>query len=70
LAVAVKDEKRFAQEPGGFGYFVFDKAAATNTPFSMKPTQSCAGCHQAHTAQDMVFIQYYPVLRAQAGTAR
>jgi hypothetical protein len=68
LAVAVKDNKRFAQEPGGWGYFVFDKAATTKTTATRQPTQACASCHQAHAAQDLVFTQYYPVLRAGAGS--
>jgi len=65
LAVAVKDSKRFAGEPGGWGYFVFDKAASAT---SARPTSVCAGCHQANAAQDLVFTQYYPVLRAAAGS--
>jgi hypothetical protein len=28
------------------------------------PTAACAACHQASAADDMVFTQYYPVLRA------
>ena len=28
------------------------------------PTAACAACHQAAAAEDMVFTQYYPVLRA------
>lgn len=66
LAVAVKDSKRFPQEPGGWGYFVFD-ATPGQTTASMRPTSICASCHQAKAAQDLVFSQYYPVLRAAAG---
>lgn len=68
LAVAIKDSKRFAREPGGWGYFIFDKAASAGTLAQAKPTQACAGCHQANAAQDLVFSQYYPVLRAAAGS--
>lgn len=67
LAIAVKDNKRFAGEPGGWGYFVFDKAASPKTTASARPTTACASCHHANAAQDLVFTQYYPVLRAAAG---
>ena len=28
------------------------------------PTAACAACHTAAAADDMVFTQYYPILRA------
>ncbi len=31
------------------------------------PTENCAACHQANAAEDMVFTQFYPVLRAAKG---
>lgn len=63
LAVAVKDKRRFAAEPGNWGYYLFDASAAAAT--SAKPMRSadCAACHQAHGATDLVFSQYYPLLR-------
>ncbi|HWV15482.1 MAG TPA: cytochrome P460 family protein [Cellvibrio sp.] len=62
LAVAVKDKRRFAAEPGNWGYYLFEPAATT----SAQPMRSadCAACHQAHAATDLVFSQYYPLLRA------
>lgn len=65
VAAAVKDGKRFAQEPGYWAYFSFmgddGKALATAAPL---PTAACNGCHQNNAAEDWVFTQYYPVLRA------
>ena len=66
IAVAVKDRKRFANEPGNWGYFVFDKSSDANTTTQPKETKSCATCHVKHAATDLIFTQYYPVLRAAA----
>jgi hypothetical protein len=69
LEASVKDAKRFANEPGNWAYYIFyvpDQplvAAAMNFP-----TADCAACHQDNAEQDMVFTQFYPVLRAAKGT--
>ena len=34
------------------------------------PTAVCASCHQASAAEDMVFTQFYPVLRAAKAAAK
>ena len=65
LELAVKDTRRFADEPGGWAYFSFGHNAppyaATAAAF---PAESCNGCHEASAAKDWVFTQFYPVLRA------
>jgi hypothetical protein len=65
LELTVKDTKRFAKEPGGWAYFSFGHKgqpyAKTAAAF---PTASCNACHQAAAAEDFVFTQFYPVLRA------
>ena len=64
LEAAVKDSKRFPDEPGYWAYFSFGHEyplAATAAAF---PAAACNACHQASAAQDFVFTQYYPVLRA------
>lgn len=64
IAVSVKDSKRFAQEPGYWGYFNFmgdDGKALTRA--KAQPTAACNVCHQNMT-EDWVFTQHYPVLRA------
>jgi hypothetical protein len=66
LEATVKDVKRYAKEPGNWAYFSFttghgeplkDKAPAL-------PTSACNACHDANAAEDWIFTQYYPVLRA------
>lgn len=65
LELTVKDTKRFAKEPGGWAYFSFGhKAPPYNQTATAAPTESCNACHQASAAQDFVFTQFYPVLRA------
>lgn len=65
LELTVKDTKRFAKEPGGWAYFSFGHKgqpyAKTAAAF---PAKSCNACHQAAAADDFVFTQFYPVLRA------
>lgn len=65
VAAAVKDGKRFAKEPGHWGYFSFmgDDGKALSKAKAL-PTASCNVCHQQNAAEDWVFTQYYPVLRA------
>jgi hypothetical protein len=65
LELTVKDTERYANEPGGWAYFSFGHSgepyAQTATAF---PAESCNACHQASAADDFVFTQFYPVLRA------
>ncbi len=67
LEATVKDAKRFAKEPGNWAYFSFtnpDHSLPVKPTAKAFPTAACAACHQAAAADDMVFTQYYPVLRA------
>ncbi len=65
VAATVKDAKRFAKEPGNWAYFSFmgdgGKALASA---KAQPTAACNACHQQSAAEDLVFTQHYPVLRA------
>jgi len=66
--IAYKSKKRFPNEPGNWAYFTFGhKPEPYNTKAKAQPTAACATCHQASAADDMVFTQYYPVLRATKG---
>ena len=58
-AYAAHHELRFPILVAG----VADKAKAF-------PTAVCASCHQASAAEDMVFTQFYPVLRAAKAAAK
>lgn len=69
LEATIKSARHFPDEPGNWAYFSFSSKdhqtlAETAEPF---PTASCNACHQASAAEDWVFTQYYPVLRAGQG---
>ncbi len=66
--IAYKSAQHFPDEPGNWAYFSFGHhappyAAATGN----LPVETCASCHQASAAEDFVFTQFYPVLRAAKG---
>jgi len=65
LAVSVKNSVRFAGEPGNWGFFNFSGEGGKLKPSARaQPTEACSACHQKNAAQDSVFTQHYPVLRA------
>lgn len=64
LEAAVKDSKRFPDEPGYWAYFSFGHDSPLAKVTSKQPVATCNSCHQAGAADDWVFVQYYPVLRA------
>jgi hypothetical protein len=66
LEAAVKDSKRFKDEPGNVAYFSFGHKYPLKAEVPKNPTSSCNQCHQDNAKQDWVFTQYYPVLRAAA----
>ena len=69
LEATVKSSKHFPKEPGNWAYFSFTtKDHKTLNPTATAfPTDACAACHKGSAADDMVFTQYYPVLRAAKG---
>ena len=67
LEAAVKDSKQFPNEPGNWAYFSFGHKFPYAKVAKAFPTNSCNSCHQASAADDFVFTQYYPVLRASKG---
>lgn len=64
LEAAVKDSKRFPDEPGHWAYFSFGHKYPLAKVTSKQPVATCNTCHGANAAEDYVFVQYYPVLRA------
>ena len=66
LGVSVKDASRFAKEAGNWGFFHFSAEGGKSLPPTAKalPATACSACHQQNAAQDLVFTQHYPVLRA------
>ncbi len=68
LELTVKDTKRYPDEPGGWAYFSFGHNAPPYADTAKAfPTDSCNACHEASAADDFVFTQFYPVLRAAKG---
>jgi hypothetical protein len=63
LEATVKDSKRFKDEPGYWAYFSFTEPKGAKTAKAF-PASACNGCHDGAAAEDWVFTQYYPVLRA------
>lgn len=70
LEVATKDSKRFAKEPGYWAYFSFGHSYPLAETAAKQRVSDCNTCHQESAAQDWVFTQYYPVLRAAKPDAR
>jgi hypothetical protein len=66
LETAVKDSKRFKDEPGNWGYFSFGHHYPLKKEAAAQSTAACNSCHEGNAKQDFVFTQYYPVLRAAA----
>jgi hypothetical protein len=66
LEASIKDSTRFKDEPGHWAYFSFGHKYPLKAEAAKFAAASCNACHQASAAQDDVFSQYYPVLRAAA----
>jgi hypothetical protein len=64
MDTSYKDSKRFAKEPGSWAYFSFGHSYPLAEKAKAQPTASCNACHQGAAAEDWVFSQYYPPLRA------
>ncbi len=63
MDVMVKDCRRF-QETNGWESFNFGHHAPPYTVSAKAvPASSCAGCHEANAKKDMVFMQFYAILR-------
>ncbi len=67
---SVKSRARFPDEPGNWGFFrsTDEAGGPPHHTSSAMPTAACASCHAAAAGQDLVFTQYYPVLRAAKKT--
>ncbi|TYP82842.1 MULTISPECIES: cytochrome P460 family protein [Nitrosomonas] len=62
IVATVKDSKRFADRPNNWAYFGYDSYKSKSA--APQPDESCNACHKENAAEDNVFTQYYPVLRA------
>jgi len=65
LELTVKDSARFPDMPGGWAYFSFGhQPQPYNETAEAFPAESCNACHENNAADDFVFTQFYPILRA------
>jgi hypothetical protein len=63
--IAHKDTTKYSAETDGWAYYSFGhKPEPYASSASAMPAASCAACHTAAADDDMVFTQYYPILRA------
>ena len=63
--IAHKDTSRYPESSGGWAYYTFGhKPEPYADTTAAQPFAACAACHVAAAADDMVFAQYYPILRA------
>jgi hypothetical protein len=60
LEVSLKDSARY---PGSWAYFSFGMGAPAPRAFAL-PRPACQSCHVKNAADDNVFVQFYPTLRA------
>lgn len=67
--ITIKSKALFPDEPGNWAYYSFSTPDHKTLATAAKafPAESCNGCHAAAAADDWVFTQHYPVLRAGKG---
>ena len=72
LEATIKSKKHFPDEPGNWAYYSFSMPDLKTLATEAKafPAASCNGCHAGAAADDWVFTQYYPVLRAGKARAK
>jgi cytochrome c553 len=67
LEAAIKDSKRFKDEPGNWAYFSFGHKYPLKAEVPKNAAAACNKCHEDNAKKDdWVFSQDYPVLRAAA----
>ncbi len=66
LEATIKSKRRYPDEPGNWAYFSFtdDGGGPPHATGAAFPASDCNACHEDNAADDWVFAQYYPVLRA------
>jgi hypothetical protein len=70
LEAAIKSAEHFPEAPGGWAYFSFTNEDHTTLKerTAPMPQATCNACHGSLAADDFVFTQHYPVLRAGRAT--
>ena len=69
LEATIKSAEHFPDEPGNWAYFSYGHSYPLAQTAKAFPAPACNACHAASAAQDFVFTQYYPVLRAASASA-
>jgi hypothetical protein len=64
LFASVKSRRQHPEAPGNWGFYGFGLAPPYEKTAEVEPVKNCVACHQAAAAQDLVFTQHYPVLKA------
>ena len=65
LEITIKSKKLYPNEPGNWAYYTFGhKPEPYNSTAKRQPAEACNACHETSAAEDFVFTQFYPVLRA------
>ena len=63
--IAHKDSSKYSKDTSGWAYYSFGhKPEPYADTTAAMPIAACAACHTAAAADDMVFTQYYPILKA------
>ncbi len=63
--ITIKSKKLYPKEPGYWAYYTFGhKPEPYNKSAKKLPAEACNACHEAAAAEDFVFTQFYPFLRA------
>ena len=65
LEITIKSKALYPDEPGNWAYYTFGhQPEPYNQTAKRQPAEACNACHEASAAEDFVFTQFYPVLRA------
>ncbi len=63
--ITIKSKALYPNEPGNWAYYTFGHQPEPYNPTAKRqPAEACNACHEASAAEDFVFTQFYPVLRA------
>ena len=63
--ITIKSKALYPDEPGNWAYYSFGhQPEPYNATAERQPSDACNACHETSAAEDFVFTQFYPVLRA------
>jgi len=63
--ITIKSKALYPDEPGNWAYYTFGhQPEPYNATAERQPADACNACHESNAAEDFVFTQFYPVLRA------